>query len=56
MFMPVSNNNLERTANIMQKGLGKTIVNSAPVTTETNFVKMVTDTAITEYKRFVGIS
>ena len=56
MFMPVSENVITLTMKRMQSALGSKIVDSAPVTTETNFVKMVTDTAITEYKRFVGIS
>ena len=56
MFMPVSEAVITLTMKRMQSALGSKIVDSAPVTTETNFVKMVTDTAITEYKRFVGIS
>ena len=56
MFMPISPANITHTMKRMQSALGSKIVDSAPVTTETNFVKMVTDTAITEYKRFVGIS
>ena len=56
MFMPVSNSSLEKTAKIMEKGLGNKIVTTAPVTTETNFVEVVTKTAINEYKRIIGIS
>ena len=56
MFMPVSNQLLLRTAQIMYNALGSEIVDSAEVTTETNFVQVVTQTAITEYKRFIGIS
>ena len=56
MFMPVNEIEITHTMRRMQSALGTNIVDSAPVTTETDFVKMVTDTAITEYKRFVGIS
>ena len=56
MFMPVSDDLLLRTAFAMQSALGSEIVDSAAVTTETNFVQVVTNTTIKEYKRFVGIS
>ena len=56
MFMPVSDAVITKTMDRMQRALGPKIVDSAQVTTETNFVQVVTQTAITEYKRFVGIS
>ena len=56
MFMPVSNRLLLRTARIMQSALDSNVVNSAPVTTETNFVDIITRTTEAEYKRFIGIS
>ena len=56
MFMPISPAEIKLTMERMQKALGSKIVDSAEVTTETNFVQVVTDTTITEYKRFVGIS
>ena len=56
MFMPVSDAVITNTMDRMQRALGPKIVDSAEVTTETNFVQVVTQTAITEYKRFIGIS
>ena len=56
MFMPVSNRLLLKTASIMQSVLGTKLVNSVPVTTETNFAEIITNTTVTEYKKFIGIS
>ena len=56
MFMPVSNRLLLKTAGIMQSVLGTKLVNSVPVTTETNFAEIITNTTVTEYKKFIGIS
>ena len=56
MFMPIRPAEIKLTMDRMQRALGPKIVNSAEVTTETNFVQVVTQTAITEYKRFIGIS
>ena len=56
MFMPVSCGEIVNTMKRMQSELGSEIVDSAEVTTETNFIEVVTQTAITEYKRFIGIS
>ena len=55
MFMPVSGNLLLRTAKIMESGLGSSIVDSASVSTEEDFVDIVTKTTVREYKRFIGI-
>ena len=54
--MPVSNRLLLNTAEMMQFALGSNLVNSASVTTETNFVEIITRTIATEYKRFIFIS
>lgn len=56
MFMPVSVAEIRLTMKRMQSALGPNIVDSAEVTTETNFVEVVTKTTISEYKRFIGIS
>ena len=56
MFMPISPAEIRLTMQRMQNALGPKIVDSAEVTTETNFVEVVTNTAVTEYKRFIGIS
>ena len=54
--MPVSDAVITKTMERMQSALGPEIVDSAEVTNQTNFVQVVTQTAITEYKRFIGIS
>ena len=54
--MPVSNDLLIRTAFFMQSALGSEIVDSTAVATETDFIRVITNTTIQEYKRFVGIS
>ena len=56
IFMPVSDAVITKTMERMQSVLGPKIVDSAEVTNQTNFVQVVTQTAITEYKRFIGIS
>ena len=56
MFMPISPAQIKLTMARMQSALGPKIVDSAEVTNQTNFVQVVTQTAITEYKRFIGIS
>ena len=56
MFMPVSCGQIVNTMKRMQSELGPEIVDSAEVTTETNFIEVVTQTTVTEYKRFIGIS
>lgn len=56
MFMPVRNDSVLRTARLMQSTLGKKIVDSAPVTHETDFAKVIAETAVAEYKRIIGIS
>ena len=56
MFMPIYPAQIRLTMKRIQSALGSEIVDSAEVTTETNFVQVVTNTTIKEYKRFVGIS
>lgn len=56
MFMPIQPAQIKLTMGRMQSNLGSDIVDSAVVTNQTNFVQVVTQTAITEYKRFIGIS
>ena len=56
MFMPVSNHDLERTAMIMEKGLGSLIVNTSILSTEENYGEVITRVVTSEYKRFISIS
>ena len=56
MFMPIYPAGIKCTMKRMEQALGNTIVESAEVTTETNFVEVVTSTTVNEYKRFIGIS
>ena len=56
MFMPVNSDAILATMQRMQIFLGKQIVSSTMVTTETNFADIVTSTTLTEYMGFLGIS
>ena len=56
MFMPVSCGEIVNTMKRMQSELGPEIVDSAEATTETDFVDVITYTAVTEFKRFIGIT
>ena len=56
MFMPVSNHYLERTAKIMEKGLGSSIVNTSILSTEENYGEVITSVVRSEYKRFISIT
>ena len=55
MFMPVNVAEIVTTMKRMRDALGTDIVDSTPANRD-NFVKIVTQTAVNEYKRFVGIS
>ena len=56
MFMPVSSHDLERTAKILEKGLGSYIVNISTLSTEENYGDAITRVVTSEYKRFISIS
>ena len=56
MFMPTGDATILLTMKRMQSNLGIQIVDSAVVTTETNFVEVITNTAVNEYMRAIGIS
>ena len=55
MFMPVNVAEIVTTMKRMRNALGTEIVDSTPANRD-NFVKIVTQTTVNEYKRFVGIS
>ena len=55
MFMPVNFAEIVTTMKRMQRKLGTDIVNSTSAN-RSNFVKIITETTVNEYKKFVGIS
>ena len=56
MFMPVNSDDILATMHRMQLSLGKQIVSSTMISTETNFADIVKSTTLTEYCGFLGIS
>ena len=56
LFMPINRSSIKLTMRRMRAALGETIVSSTAVTKETDFARIVTETAISEYIRFIGIS
>ena len=56
MFMPVNSDDILATMQRMRMSLGKQIVSSTMVSTETNFAEIVKSTTLTEYCGFLGIS
>ena len=56
MFMPTGDATITYTMKRMQSVLTSKIVDSTVITSETNYVQVITQTAVDEYKRIVGIS
>ena len=56
MFMPTGDATITYTMKRMQSVLTSKIVDSTVITSETNYVQVITQTAVDEYKRIIGIS